>query len=137
MDGCICIETGDTPISLEERLPILLEVLSHMTNKHFKLKNFDFQSMLRKLKSEFSTVPYDKSLEAYIEKLKHDGKSLVAIWDKNKNSTLTPRHVTTKSALVVHWLCPNDSTHKGWRAPVHSVVNGYGCKICSNRQRYT
>lgn len=137
MDECTCIETGDTPNSLEGKLPILLEVLSQMVNQHFKLKNFDFQSMLLKLKSEFSTVPYDKSLEAYIEKLKHDGKSLAAIWDKNKNGTLTPRHVTTKSALVVHWLCPNDSTHKGWRAPIHSVVNGYGCKVCSNRQRYT
>lgn len=137
VDGCVCIETDDTPVSLELKLPILLETISKVVHKEFILKDFDFQSILRRLKAEFSTVPYDKSLEAYIEKLKLEGKSLVALWDTEKNRTLTPRHVTTKSAIEVYWLCPNDASHKGWLAPIHSVVNGYGCKVCSNRQRYT
>ncbi|WP_300634099.1 zinc-ribbon domain-containing protein [uncultured Duncaniella sp.] len=135
--GCICIETDDNLISLESKLPILLETISQITNTQFALKDFDFQSILRKLKSEFSTVPYDKSLEAYIDNLQHEGKSLVALWDSDNNGALIPRHVTPQSAIEVYWLCPNDTSHKGWRAPIHSVVNGYGCKICSNRQRYT
>lgn len=137
LHGCETIHVEDNVHGLERILPELLSVICRISNIKVNLKDFDFQSIIRELKSEFSTIPYEKSLEYHIEKLKTIGLSLVALWDYEKNGVLTPRNVTPMSAFEVYWRCPNDPMHKGWKAPIHSIVNGYGCKVCSNRRRYT
>lgn len=137
LSGCETINVDDNFVGLERILPNLLALICKIGKIDVTYEGFDFQTNMRELKSEFSVVPYERSLEYHIKTLSEQGLSLAADWDGEKNGSLTPRSVTTMSSLEVYWLCPNNPAHKGWKAPIHSVVNGYGCKICSNRRRYS
>lgn len=122
---------------LNRLLPQLINFIAEISGINISFKEMDIESSVIELKSKFSTISYQKSLESYFYKLKEKNIKPAAIWDYKNNAPLTPRNVSTKSSIEVYWLCPNDSTHKGWKAPIHSVTNGYGCKICSKRRRYT
>ena len=137
LEDCKLITVDCNFKGLKEILPTLLNNIAEITANKYYFKEFDFNNHLRDLKAEFSNLPYEKSLEYYLKEINNNITPLVAIWDTTLNGKLTPRQVSPKSTVEVYWRCPNNPDHKSWIAPVHSVVNGYGCKICSKRQRYT
>ena len=57
---------------------------------------------------------------------------LVAEWDVEKNTPLTPQDVTTGSHKLIWWRCPKGHS---WRAAVYSRTTlGTGCPVCTGRQ---
>ena len=64
---------------------------------------------------------------------RENGKDcLLAEWDAEKNSTLTPEMVTLGSHRRVWWCCPLGHV---WKAVVYSRTGGRrcGCPVCAGR----
>lgn len=55
-------------------------------------------------------------------------------WHPEKNCTLRPSEVTTKSNRKVWWLCSTTGTHEWQRAIYDRIIGGTGCPWCSNRK---
>jgi len=55
---------------------------------------------------------------------------IVKDWHPNKNGSLLPSHITSKSDKRVWWLC--EKTHE-WEAQVKNRSNGNNCPYCNNK----
>jgi hypothetical protein len=53
-------------------------------------------------------------------------------WHPTKNSSLTPRDVTTGSKKKVWWKCPEADDHE-WESTISDRNRGNGCPFCSNK----
>ena len=56
--------------------------------------------------------------------------ALAAEWDYEKNGTLCPEQVKSKSGIKAWWKC--DKGHS-WQAIIYSRANGCGCPYCANQ----
>ena len=57
---------------------------------------------------------------------------LMAEWNFEKNTTITPAEVGRGSEIKVWWRCQKDPSHE-WQAAIYSRAGGKGCPICSGR----
>lgn len=60
--------------------------------------------------------------------------SLLAEWDYNKNSNISPESFSPRSNQKVWWLCPEGHSYM---ASIQNRTNGTGCPVCNNKQLLT
>ena len=58
--------------------------------------------------------------------------AVAATWDAEANSPLTPHDITSHTARVFAWICPNDDEHR-WTARAADRSNGHGCPVCTGQ----
>lgn len=128
---CLVVKVHYSPeySDLEAKLKVLLnQLLPDAT------VILDFNKEINAVRAELDCVPYEKNFAASEERKRKEGKSSVALWDYEENSPLTPEMVMPFSDKVVHWICPNNPSHK-WDNTVKSVTLGYGCRRCVSARR--